>query len=455
MFYKKFTFLIIVRIILLLFNVIVLSVIFGDTRLFFNQIILFVILIIQIAELVRFVNHTNRELARLFLAIRHSDFSITFREPPLGKSFKELQHSMMEIIQAYKDVKIEKEAQYHFLQTLVKQLQFGIISLKNESTITIINPMAEQLAGIPGAKNWKLVQQLNPEFAERIDGLGDNARSLMQFTVNGEKKTFSVDIRTPIILDKPYKLITFQDINSEIEQKEIEAWHKLIRILTHEIMNSVTPIASLTETMQTVLEDKEGNQKQVNEIQEETIKDIRFSLKTIHKRSEGLLSFVDTYRKLTKVPQPTIESVAVKEMLDEIIQLMQQHTDGIKSIEFTVDVAPPHLIVQADPKLIEQVLINLVTNSIQAINGKDTGLISLKGYEKNNRIFIEVTDNGKGIPEKELSEIFVPFFSTKKEGSGIGLSLSKQIMSLHGGTIKVSSVAGQGTSFFLSFKRNP
>ncbi len=238
MFYKKFTFLIVVRIILLLLNVIVLSIIFGDTRLFFNQIILFVILIIQIGELIRFVNHTNRELARLFLAIRHSDFSITFREPPLGQSFKALQHSMIEIIQAYKDVKIEKEAQYHFLQILVRQLQFGIISLENESTITIINPMAEQLAGIPGAKNWKLVRQLNPEFAERIDELGDNARSLMSFTVNGEKKTFAVDIRTPIILDKPYKLITFQDINSEIEQKEIEAWHKLIRILTHEIMNS-------------------------------------------------------------------------------------------------------------------------------------------------------------------------------------------------------------------------
>ncbi|MFZ1807204.1 MAG: ATP-binding protein [Cyclobacteriaceae bacterium] len=455
MFYKKFTFLIIVRIILLLINVIILSIIFGDTRLFFNQIILFVILVIQIGELIRFVNHTNRELARLFLAIRHSDFSITFKEPPLGKSFKALQHSMMEIIQAYKDVKIEKEAQYHFLQILVKQLQFGIISLENENTITIINPMAEQLAGIAGAKNWKLVQQLNPDFARRIDELGDNARSLMQFTVNGEKKTFAVDIRTPIILDKPHKLITFQDINSEIEQKEIEAWHKLIRILTHEIMNSVTPIASLTETMQTVLEDKEGNQKRVNEIQEETIKDIRFSLKTIHKRSEGLLGFVDTYRKLTKVPQPSLESIGIKEMLDEIIQLMQQHADGIKSIEFNVDVTPPHLAVQADPKLIEQVLINLVTNSIQAIDGKDMGLISLKGYEKNNRIIIEVADNGKGIPEKELTEIFVPFFSTKKEGSGIGLSLSKQIMSLHGGTIKVNSVVGQGTSFFLSFKRKP
>lgn len=452
MFYRKFTFLIVVRIIFLLLNVIVLSLIFGDTRLFFNQIILFVVLIIQIGELIRFVNHTNRELARLFLAIRHSDFSITFKEPPLGKSFKALQHSMREIIQAYKDVKIEKEAQYQFLQMLVKQLQFGIISIENKTTITIINPMAEQLAGIPGAKNWKLVQQLNPEFAERIDALGDNAKTLMQFNVNGEKKTFAVDIRTPIILDKPHKLITFQDINSEIEQKEIEAWHKLIRILTHEIMNSVTPIASLTETMQTVLEDKEGKQKQPHEIQEETIKDIRFSLKTIHKRSESLLSFVDTYRKLTKVPQPTVESIVVKEMLDEILQLMQQHTDGIKSVQFSVDVNPEDLIVNADPKLIEQVIINLVTNSIQAINGQD-GAIALKGYENDNRIIIEVEDNGKGIPEKELSEIFIPFFSTKKEGSGIGLSLSKQIMSLHGGTIKVSSVAGKGTSFFLSFKR--
>lgn len=432
-------------------NVLVLTLIFGDSRLFFNQIILFAVLILQITELIRFVNHTNRELARLFLAVRHSDFSITFKEPPLGRSFKDLQQSMMEIIQAYKDVKIEKEAQYHFLQMLVRQLQFGIISVEDKINITLINPVAEQLTGVPGAKNWKLIQQQNPDFANRIDALGDNARSLMQFIVNGEKKTFAVDIRTPIILDKPYKLITFQDINSEIEQKEIEAWHKLIRILTHEIMNSVTPIASLTETMQTVLEDKAGNQKRIDEIQEETIKDIRFSLKTIHKRSEGLLSFVDTYRKLTKVPQPTFESIPVKEMLNEIIQLMQQHADGIKSVDFSVYVSPDNLTVHADPKLIEQVIINLVTNSIQAISNK--GHIVLKGYEKDNRIILEVEDNGKGIPEKELNEIFIPFFSTKKEGSGIGLSLSKQIMSLHGGTIKVNSVTGKGTSFYLGFKR--
>ncbi len=452
MFYKKFTLLMVVRIALLVLNVFVLSIIFGDPRLFFNQIILFIVLVVQIAELIRFVNHTNRELARLFLAIRHSDFSVTFKEPPFSKSFRELQHSMREIMQAYKDVKIEKEAQYHFLQILVRQLHFGIISLETDGSITIINPMAEQLAGIAGVKNWKLVQQLNPAFAKRIDELGDAARTLIQVYSQGENKTFAVDITTPLILDKPHKLITFQDINSEIEQKEIEAWHKLIRILTHEIMNSVTPIASLTETMQTLLEDKSGNQKQLNELTDETIKDIRFSLKTIHKRSEGLLAFVETYRKLTRIPQPLIEPVILRDMLAEIIQLMH-HKAGDHFIQFEIDVKPADLVLHADPKLVEQVIINLVTNSLQAMEGKQNGLVSLRGYESNQRIVVEVADNGKGIPEKELSEIFIPFFSTKKEGSGIGLSLSKQIMSLHGGTIKVNSRQGIGTAFILTFKK--
>ncbi len=451
MFYKKFTFLIIIRISLLLVNVIVLSIIFGDSRLFFNQIILFIILTIQTAELIRFVNHTNRELARLFLAIRHSDFSITFKEPPLSKSFKELQHSMIEIIQAYKDVKIEREAQYQFLEVLVNQLHFGIISLEGENKITIINPMAEQITGVPGAKNWKLIRQVNPYFANRIDELGSNARTLMPLIVQGDKKTFAVDVTSPLILGKAHKLITFQDINSEIEQKEIEAWHKLIRILTHEIMNSVTPIASLTETMQGLLEDKSGTQKSAVDIDDETIKDIRFSLHTIQKRSDGLLSFVDTYRKLTKIPKPSLEEVNISEMLNEMVQLMQSKIAS-SNIKINVVTGYAALKIELDRKLIEQVLINLVINSIQAIDSKSEGEISLKAYPENNRVIIEVTDNGKGIPVKELSEIFVPFYSTKKEGSGIGLSLSKQIMSLHGGSINVKSKPGEGTSFYLNFK---
>lgn len=360
---------------------------------------------------------------------------------------------MIEIIQAYKDVKIEREAQYQFLQMLVNQLHFGIISIENNNKITIINPMAEQIAGVPGAKNWKLIREVNPAFATRIDELGDNARTLLSLTVQGDKKTFAASITTPVILGQQHKLITFQDINSEIEQKEIEAWHKLIRILTHEIMNSVTPIASLTETMTGLLEDKSGNQITTDHLDEETIKDIRFSLNTIHRRSDGLLSFVDTYRKLTKVPKPTLDFINVTEMLNEILQLMQAKIED-RRIELSMEINPDNLTINADRKLIEQVLINLVTNGMQAIDSQREGKINLSGYIENNKVILEVSDNGKGIPEKELNEIFVPFYSTKKEGSGIGLSLSKQIMSLHNGTIKVKSVLGEGTSFYLSFKHN-
>jgi len=449
MIYKRFTFLIIVRIVLLLTNVIIISLIFGDVRLFFNQIILGLLLIIQILELIRFVNHTNRELAKFFYAIRHSDFSITFKQSILGKSFKELQDSMVEIIQAYKQVKIEKEAQFHFLQMLVNHLHIGIIAIDDLEGIILINPTAENMMGMPGLKNWKLLKQHNPYFTKEIENLGSHGKKLLEMKSSYETHFLSVDVRTLIILDKPLKLITLQDINSEIEQKEIEAWHKLIRILTHEIMNSVTPISSLTETMQSLLKDRSGNEKQLQDIQQETISDISFSLNTIQKRSDGLLHFVENYRKLTKVPKPHLEKTDIKIFFDAVEKLMS-HELTRKKIAIKIEVATP-VEIDLDPALMEQVLINLITNSIHALEGLRDPLIELKSYQKNKQIVIEVGDNGKGIPAKELGEIFIPFFTTKKEGSGIGLSLSKQIMSLHGGSIKVHSEVNAGTSFFLYF----
>jgi two-component system nitrogen regulation sensor histidine kinase NtrY len=448
MIYKRFTFLIILRIVLLLGTVIIISLIFGDKRLFFNQIILTLILMLQVWELIRFVNHTNRELAKLFYAIRHSDFSITFKQSILGKSFKELRESMIDIIQAYKQVKIEKEAQFHFLQMLVNQLHIGIIVMENEDHITLINPTAESLVGIEGLKNWKLLEVRNPAFTKEIEHLGGNGKKLLELKSNGETRFLSVDVRTLIILDKPLKLVTLQDINSEIEQKEIEAWHKLIRILTHEIMNSVTPISSLTETMQSFLENSSGKEKPLVELKQETISDIRFSLNTIQKRSDGLLHFVENYRKLTKVPKPVPEKLLLKQFLNGLEKLMAPELTR-KNISFIVK--SDDSSVEIDPVLIEQVLINLTTNSLHALENIVNAKIEIKGYTKEKQTVIEVTDNGKGIHPKELSEIFIPFFSTKKEGSGIGLSLSKQIMSLHGGSIKVRSEVNTGTTFYLHF----
>lgn len=425
--------------------------IFGDERLFFNHIILATIIIAQIVEMIRFVSRTNRELARLFNAVRHADFSATFQQGLTGSSFSELEISMNEIVKAYKTVKIQREAQFHLLEALVSHIHVGIIVLAKEDEIILFNPTAATLVGVKGTRNWRLVRQFNPTFVGIVDNLGENGRKLVELKAGEQSHMISLDVRTIQLMDEPHKLITFQDINSEIEQKEIEAWHKLIRILTHEIMNSVTPIASLTETMQGLLTTGGGHQRKAADIGEETVSDIRFSLETIQKRSEGLLKFVDTYRKLTRVPRPTLEPVDLKDVFGSVERLMNDSLSQ-HDIRMSVEIEPGIKQVVLDRVLIEQVLINLITNSIHALQGRPAPFVRLSAYTTGGPLTIEVHDNGKGIPAKELNEIFVPFFSTKKEGSGIGLSLSKQIVSLHGGTIKVNSQEGKGTTFYLRFR---
>src|SRR5690606_16421795 len=213
---------------------------------------------------------------------------------------------LAEIITSYKDVKIEKEVQFQFLQMLINQLQVGILT-QVDGELTLINPAAEKLLQAQGVKSWKILSQLNPVLIKTLTDIGINGRKIVELEHQGETKVLSVDVKTYSITNRTHTIVTLQDINSEIEQKEIEAWQKLIRILTHEIMNSITPISSMTETMLAMLE-KDGRQKQLHEVNEETIQDIRFSLQTIFKRSNNLLNFVDSYRQFTRVPKPAPEN---------------------------------------------------------------------------------------------------------------------------------------------------
>src|SRR5690606_7145828 len=271
---RRFHILVTIRVLLLAATMFTFAFIFGDERLFFNHIILGAIIIFQVIEMIHFVNRTNRELARLFNAVRHGDFSVNFQQGLTGASFKELETSMNEIVKAYKDVKIQRETQFHLLQALVSHIHVGIIVIAEEDEITLFNPTAETLLGVKGTRNWRLVRQFNPAFAGMVDDLGENGRKLVELKADEQSHMVSLDVRTIQLVEKLHKLITFQDINNEIEQKEIEAWHKLIRILTHEIMNSVTPIASLTETMQGMLAGNEGEQTPAGNISEETVADI-------------------------------------------------------------------------------------------------------------------------------------------------------------------------------------
>jgi len=312
-----------------------------------------------------------------------------------------------------------------------------------------MNAEAQRLLKTSTPNYWKQLQQLLPHFAQEITDMEDRDKRLLELNIKGEKLQISTQVNRLKILNFRYTIVTFQDIKSEIEQKEIEAWHKLIRILTHEIMNSITPVTSLTETMLMLLEEN-GKPLAHEELTEETLEDLRFSMKTIQKRSEGLLHFVDDYRRLTRIKALELEEVKVKEMLEEIATLMSAETKK-DNIDISVT-APEYLSIAMDRKLIEQVLINLITNARHALENSENGNIQISASSDQHSKIISVKDNGTGIDAAKMEQIFIPFYSTKEQGSGIGLSLSKQIMKKHKGDLSVKSTVGEGATFYLTFK---
>lgn len=447
---KRFALLVIIRIVLLMLTLTALAFIFAKTELFFNQIILVSVIVIQVSELIRFITYTNRELAKLLLAIRYSDFSISFKGKKRGKSFQELQEAFVEIIDAFKKVSVEKEAQFKFLKVIVDHINVGIIAIKEDYEIELMNQSATDTLKVTVPNYWKQFQQLLPHFAEEITHMDDNERKLMELNIKGDALQISVHLTKIKILNYRYDIITFQDIKSEIEQKEIEAWHKLIRILTHEIMNSVTPITSLSETMLMLLQTEEKKQKPISQVTEEDMEDLTFSLNTIQKRSEGLLHFVDDYRRLTKIKQLELEKLPVKTVVEDIANLLQSEFKREK-VALRTDIRSDFEIA-IDEKLVAQVLINLLTNARHAVEDVANPEVKIKAYYEDRNKIIEIQDNGCGIEPQKMDQIFIPFFSTKEQGSGIGLSLSKQIMKKHKGDLKVRSEQGQGSSFFLVFR---
>jgi two-component system, NtrC family, nitrogen regulation sensor histidine kinase NtrY len=448
---QNFTTQIIFRTTLLLASMIAFAWLVQQPAMHFNQLTVGLIVVLQAGGLIWYVQKTNRTLERFFLGIRHGDLTMNFQQASGGRSFHALEASMQQVLEAYQQVKIEKEAQYHFLQMLVERLPIGILTVAGDELV-LMNTTASALLHATGPRNWNLLQIQHPRLAQALTTLGDHGRTLLTPGDDTGTGHLAVAVSTTVILGKPHRLISLQDIRTEIEQQEIEAWHKLIRILTHEIMNSVTPIASLTETLQAMLTDTQGHPKPFDTVTADNLDDIRFSLNTIHKRSEGLLSFVDKYRTLSRVPRPTLDTIHLRAFLDSMSTLLTPDLQR-QGITLTTSADDATLAIAGDASLLEQVIINLVSNSTYALQSTQQKQISLRAYSSDRHVIIEVTDNGKGIPPKEINDIFIPFFSTRKEGMGIGLSLSKQIMSLHGGTIRVQSVPGQGASFQLYFKK--
>jgi len=432
--------------------VLISNIILNPNRLF-TSIVLILILIGQIAELLHYVNKTNRTLSNFLDAIKDKDFSDSQYIEIVDKSFSQLNQSFKNISRAIFDSKIEKEAQYHLLNLIIGNVDTGIILLDKNQKINLINEAAKNALNLSQYKTLADTKTENPDLYHFINEEKKAAKKIIETS----KRQLLVFVNLIKLTGDNYTLITFNDIKEEMEFKEVQSWQKLLRTLSHEIMNSVTPISSLSETSLLQIQHESGKLKDFSEIDRLALEKVQKALVTIEKRSSNLYHFVDDFRKLAKIPIPQKNKIFVNELVDLVEQLMKPELSR-NNITLKSSIYPEDLEIYADVNQIEQVLINIVLNAKDAVQTTKNPEIQINSKKSGDKISIEVIDNGNGIPDKQMDKIFIPFYTTKENqpagkagGSGIGLSLSRQIMHLHGGSISVQSMPGVETVFTLQF----
>ena len=446
---KRFYVNCIVRMLLMSGSICLLAFLIFKTEFIAASIFLGLISAYQIFSLLRYITKTNRDLNRFLLSIKHSDFSQSYTKNLEGSGFDELNSAFSEVTKEFQQAKIEKEEHFRFLQTIIDHVGIALIAFNPNGEVELINNAAKKLLKIPRLGNIKDIESISSNLADKLSNIEPGDKDLVKFRQGDNLLQLSVYATGFVLRRQQLNLVAMQNIQSELEEKEMISWQNLIRVLTHEIMNSITPIASLASTATGLLgDDKECK---VPREMNEAIVDVRHAVKTIEKRSKGLITFIDNYRKLTRIPKPDFKIVQIKDLFGRVESLMKDQFEH-HSIKFNVEVDPESLSITADPALIEQVLINLCKNSVEAVSGISSPKIKLKAVTDGlGNPVVKVVDNGKGIAEDVAERIFIPFFTTKPEGSGIGLSLSRQILRLHRATIGVFSSPNEKTVFKLRF----
>lgn len=386
-----------------------------------------------------------RELDNFVAAVRSRDFSSHFEVKHAADELKPLRTGFNEINTAFKQIAREKETQYQYLKKLLELIDTGILSYQADNGEVIwMNESLKDLLHLPYLKTIEALKHRNRNLYEELISLKPGASKII--AIPDKDQIVKVLLSATVFQTDHIKFVVlaFQNINEALDETEARAWQKLLGVLTHELMNSIAPISSLAATLKTRLETLE---KPIH--QTLVFEDLETGMETIQRRSEGLLKFAETYRNLNKITAPVKEPVLIRTFLENIYQLMQPSL-AQKNIALEVILSDSKLTAGIDQSLMEQVLINLILNAATAVQGKDDAqiLLSAESLEK-GKLAIKVTDNGCGIPTEMMDSIFVPFFSTKKSGGGIGLPLCKQIVMLHHGQIQFHSVEGVGSSFII------
>ncbi|MBU0696018.1 MAG: HAMP domain-containing histidine kinase [Bacteroidetes bacterium] len=409
-------------------------------------IILVPILIYQLVDFFRFHQKAQEEVDQFVESVHYRDFSRYFNVKQAPRELQPLRKGFNEINSTFKVISRERETQYVYLQKILELVDTGILSYKISSgEVVWLNESLKNLLGVPYLKTINSLQKRAADVFNECISIKTGENRII--TINKENASIKVVISATAFQTEGevFKLIAFQNVNEALDETEAKAWQRLLSVMTHEIMNSIAPISSLASTLKERLSkvSKEAN----NDGQ---LDDLEIGIETIQRRSDGLLKFAETYRNLNKITQPNLKRILVRDLFENLHQLMEP-TFEKKAIELDIILKDPNITIEADMHLVEQVLINLVLNAAEAVKDIPEPRISLSAHIELNKTILKVADNGTGIPHEVLDQIFIPFFSTRKNGSGIGLSLSRQIMLLHKGNIQVRSKIGEGTAFLLVF----
>lgn len=415
-----------------------------------STILVLLILITQCILIVRFVTKTNAELARFFSAARYADFSQRFEMHKLGSGFDELGEVFSEILQHFQNIRAENEEKLIHLKAIVEHVPVPLMSLHVDGSLALWNNDARRLFGSHQVEHIKDLSQFSKALVEHLQKISAGERRLVTFEVDGMEQQLSIAATQIIASGRQEKLISMQDIQSELDGAQLQAWQDLVKVLTHEIMNSITPVSSLAKTAVDLLQDIKIQASEYPELEEE-LSDVSSAVTTVAKRSDGLMKFVSSYRQLTRLPPPNKKNIKLVELFSQVKAIATQHWQK-KGIVLNTQIKPQSLSIHIDIDMVEQVLINLLKNAEQAVVKVKQPSISMNAFlNKRGHVVIDVSDNGHGIEEEIIPQIFVPFFTTKRDGSGVGLALTRQVMLTHGGKIKFEKSQSGGALFRLTF----
>ncbi len=406
--------------------------------------LLFILHVALFINLFQYVTGVNRKLTRFLESVRYSDFAVAFRaDNNLDSSFDQLNQQFNEVLEAFRQARAEKEANLQYLNTIVQHVGVGLLSFDSGGVVELVNQAALRLLGVYRLRSLTELQA-NHSGLLTILQAGPASTATVYRTDN--ELEIAVRCTTVRLRGRLVTLVSLQNIRSELQQKELDAWLNLTKVLRHEIMNSVTPIVSLVGTMQQIVADdfRDGLAPA------EAVTDLQDALTTIEHRGEGIMRFVDAYRHFTTIPQPRLSEVQAQTLVRNVAALVQPDVQQ-RGISLTLTLPPNPVLLQADAGQIEMVLLNLLKNAIEALTNSPAPTVQIEVTQTDGRTVIQIADNGPGIEPEAMERIFIPFFTTKKTGSGIGLSLSRQMMQLHGGQLKVESEAGKGSTFRLTF----